>query len=160
MGVQTGEVGWYVSQSDDQNNSGAITGWNSSSKPGGSWSDTSKTGNDLCPPGYRVPTSIQWQAVIDNNDIERVGSWAGDGNYTSALYFRNPSNIRALMFPTTSYRYLTDGWLISRGNSGDYWSSSEAGSLSNYLGFDRSNSNVYVRNSSRTFLYSVRCVAE
>jgi hypothetical protein len=75
-GAQTGEEGRYVSQIDDQSISGAITGWNSDMpKPDRSWSDTSKTGNAPFPPGYRVPTYAQWQAVIDNNtNIELVGS--------------------------------------------------------------------------------------
>lgn len=157
-GAQTGEAGRYISQADDQSNSGAITGWNSTGKPDGSWSDTSKTANDPCPAGYRVPTEAQWQAVISNNNVERVGSWNNDGNYTTALYFRNPSNVRTLMLPAAGYRFATDGSLFFRGRFGYYWSSSEAASNASSLYF--SSSSVGVTYPSRTSGFSVRCVAE
>nr|WP_260211682.1 hypothetical protein [Elizabethkingia anophelis] len=134
-GAQTGEPGRYISQVDDQSKSGAIAGWNATGKPDGSWSDTSKTANDPCPSGYRVPTSAQWQAVIDNNNVERVGTWANDGNYTTALYFRNPSNVRTLMLPAAGYRSDTDGALNDRGFGGFCWSSSVATSNAYYLYF-------------------------
>ena len=40
------------------------------------------------------------------------------GNYTSTLYFRNPSNIRTLMLPAAGYRYLTvtERYAHGRGN--------------------------------------------
>ncbi|WP_395763002.1 FISUMP domain-containing protein [Elizabethkingia anophelis] len=157
-GAQTGETGRYYSQSDDQSNSGTIAGWITTGKPNGSWSDTSKTANDPCPTGYRVPTSAQWQAVIDNNNVERIGSWNSDGNYSSTLYFRNPSNVRTLMLPAVGYRYYPDGALDHRGSYGNYWSSSEAPSNAYLLFFNSSIVNVHFNNRSLGF--PVRCVAE
>ncbi|MGK4791555.1 FISUMP domain-containing protein [Elizabethkingia anophelis] len=159
-GAQTGEAGRYISQADDQNNSGTILGWDSTPKPDGSWSDTSKTANDPCPSGYRVPTSAQWQAVIANNpNVERVGSWANNnGNYTTALYFKNPSNIRTLMLPAAGFRSYTGGTLYNRGSNGLYWSSSEAASNAHDLNFNSSSVGVY--GSTRANGLSVRCVAE
>ncbi|OPC24853.1 hypothetical protein BAX95_04025 [Elizabethkingia meningoseptica] len=157
-GANTNEAGRYISQADDQSNSGSISGWNSTPKPDGSWIDSSKTGNDPCPSGYRVPTMAQWQAVIDNNNIERVGSWSNDGNYTTALYFRNPSNIRTLMLPAAGYRRYANGTLRNRGSDGNYWSSSEATSSAYNLTFYSSSVNADV--NLRTLSFSVRCVAE
>ncbi|HIC8809537.1 FISUMP domain-containing protein [Elizabethkingia anophelis] len=157
-GAQTNENGRYISQAVDQSNSGAISGWDATAKPDGSWSDTSKTANDPCPPGYRVPTDAQWQAVISNNNVERVGSWNNDGNYTTALYFRNPSNVRTLMLPAAGYRFNADGALNFRGYDGRYWSSSVAASNAGYLLFDSSSVNVYY--FDRTNGFSVRCIAE
>ncbi len=148
----------YYTQADDQSNSGLISGWNSTPKPNGSWSDASKTANDPCPSGYRVPTQAQWQAVISNNNVERVGTWVNDGNYTTALYFRNPSNVRTLMLPAAGSRYGTDGTLGSRGDYGSYWSSSEATSTASILYFY--SSSVVVSYSNRSYGFSVRCVAE
>ncbi|MCP1251479.1 fibrobacter succinogenes major paralogous domain-containing protein, partial [Elizabethkingia sp. S0634] len=158
-GAQTNEAGRYYSQANDQTNAGTIAGWNTTDKPDGSWSDASKTANDPCPSGYRVPTSLQWEAVINNNNVERVGSWDDIGtNYTTALYFRNPSNDRTLMLPAAGYRYNTDGSLGTRGSQGYYWSSSEAFTDAYYLGFD--DSSVYMGNYNRTIGWSVRCVAQ
>ncbi|MCT3905025.1 fimbrillin family protein [Elizabethkingia anophelis] len=159
-GAQTGESGRYISQADDQNNSGTISGWDSTPKPGGSWSDTSKTANDPCPSGYRVPTKAQWQAVINNNpNIERVGSWDENGNYTTALYFRSPSNIRTLMLPAAGYRHYAGGALLgSRGENGYFWSTSEAVSNASYLSFG--STRVNVNGDNRSYGLSVRCVAE
>ncbi len=156
-GVQTNETGRYLSQSDDQNNNGIIAGWNGTVKPDSSWSDTNKTTNDPCPTGYRVPTGAQWQAVISNNNIEYIGSWT-DGNYTSALYFRNASNVRTLMLPAAGYRHLSNGTLLHRGSGGFYWSSSGDTSNVYYLNLGSSSADMFY-NDSR-FGFSVRCIAE
>lgn len=155
-GANAGETGRYVSQVDDQSHSGTISDWISTSKPENSWSDTSKTANDPCPSGYRVPTKAQWQAVINNNpNIERVGSWDENGNYTTALYFRSPSNIRTLMLPAGGYRNNKDGALGSRGEDGYYWSSSSGVWALYFMSRD-----VNVGQSTSSYGLSIRCIAE
>ncbi|AJW65184.1 Fibrobacter succinogenes major domain (Fib_succ_major) [Elizabethkingia miricola] len=163
-GAQTDETGRHYSQSDDQNNSGAIMGWNTIGKPNGSWSDSGKTLNDPCPSGYRVPSRTEWQNIINNNkNIERVGSWANDGNYTSALYFRDASNIRTLMLPVAGFRESISGNLLNRGNIILYWSSSESDSsypLGQYsYGLYINPSTLSISNVGRVSGLSVRCIA-
>ncbi|MCT3700729.1 hypothetical protein HZQ90_17940 [Elizabethkingia anophelis] len=161
-GAQTDEAGRYVSQSVDQSNSGTIAGWNTAGKPNGSWSDTSKTDNDPCPPGYRVPTRAQWQAVINNNNVERVGSpWSSSStNYTTALYFINPSKVRTLMLPAAGSRLYTNGTLANRGSYAFYWSSSEATSNNAFNMRFSDIGNAFLFNNDRMNGFPVRCVAE
>ncbi|MEY3368427.1 MAG: hypothetical protein RI973_1582, partial [Bacteroidota bacterium] len=41
----------------------AIGGWDLIAAANGAWSDTSKTADDPCPQGFRVPTKAQWAGV-------------------------------------------------------------------------------------------------
>ncbi|MCT3960136.1 hypothetical protein HZQ27_13545 [Elizabethkingia anophelis] len=147
----------YITQSDDQSNSGMIPGWHRGNRPSDSWSDMSKTANDPCPHGYRVPTKAQWQAVIDNNNIERVGSWSNDGNYTSAAYYRN-SSIRTLMLPTSGNRDYFNGELFKRGNIGSYWSSTDYGN--NAASYYLYTGNNVITAQYQSYGNPVRCIAE
>ncbi|MET7038277.1 hypothetical protein ABTU94_16585 [Elizabethkingia miricola] len=161
-GANTGEAGRYYSQANDQSNSGAISGWiGGSVKADGSWLDGSKTINDPCPDGYRVPTAAQWQAIINNNDIERVGNWTNNAaNYTSALYFKdkNNSHVRTLMLPAQGFRMYDTGFLVGRDWQGNYWSSSVWSSYeSQAIGFY--NNSLFVSYSHRSGGFAVRCIA-
>ena len=164
---------YYYTQASDQANSGAIAGWSQTNAANGAWNagtetNPVKTANDPCPSGYRVPTRTEWQAVVDNNSIERTNTtlWANSPtNYSSALYFRNPQGVRTLMLPAAGWRFVINGALIDgtlnyRGINGIYWSSSEgtASSLAYYLNFD--SSIVNAPSTSRTIGLSVRCIKD
>ncbi|AJW65106.1 Fibrobacter succinogenes major domain (Fib_succ_major) [Elizabethkingia miricola] len=106
-----------ATQAQDQSTTGAIPGWTSTGVPSDSWSDTGKTMNDPCPEGYKVPSSAQWQKVIDNNKIARVGVWNDSpANYETALKLGDD-----LLLPNEGYRSTT-GMLSGRGSNGFYWS--------------------------------------
>jgi uncharacterized protein (TIGR02145 family) len=134
---------------------GAVSGWNTTGAANGDWADGSKTANDPCPTGYRVPTKAQWDGVVANNTKTNVGSFSNSAtNYGAGKKFGDQ-----LMLPAAGCRDGNNGALIYRGYYGFYWSSTEYDSnYAWYLGFDSSNAGTY--HSYRTNGISVRCVAE
>lgn len=139
----------------------AISSWNTTSAPSGSWLDASKTANDPCPSGYRVPTIAQWTGVVNTslNTQSRTGTWANSvTNFGSAIHFGPNASTKSLTLPAAGYRGNSDGTLYYRGNLGSYWSSAENGTGALSLYFLRSNASS--GSSTRTYGFSVRCVSE
>ncbi|MFN7832221.1 MAG: hypothetical protein ACK5Q2_09580, partial [Bacteroidota bacterium] len=137
-----------------QANDGAVSGWNKTLAPNGSWADGSKTANDPCPVGYRVPTRAQWDGVITYNTRTNVGSFSVSAtNYGAGQKFGDQ-----LMLPAAGLRHYGNGALNYRGGSGYYWSSTEDGDSSAwYMSFVGV---AYTDGYYRTLGLSVRCVAE
>ncbi|RLJ30695.1 uncharacterized protein (TIGR02145 family) [Chryseobacterium sp. 7] len=161
-GAKTNQAGRYITQAVDQANGGAIAGWNASVLPNGTWSDATKTANDPCPTGYRVPTSAQWAQVINssNNVITRIGTWTNSPtNYSNGVLLGN-----FLFLPAVGWRDQGAGELRNRGFEGIYWSSTQVTSPdANYVYFSRDGQGVSSNNTSnngRAFGYSVRCISE
>ena len=139
---------------------GAISGWNTTAAANGAWLDASKTANDPCPTGFRVPTNAQWLGVLNTalNTITRTGSWSNsETNFTTAISF-GTSTMETLTLPAAGYRGSYDGSLSIRGLTGRYWSSTVNGTNAWYLYFNSSSANTYTTNRSNGF--SVRCVSE
>jgi uncharacterized protein (TIGR02145 family) len=138
-----------------QANEGTVSGWSTTDAEIGSWADGSKTVNDPCPAGYRVPTTAQWDGVVASNTNTNVGSFSNSAtNYGAGKKFGDQ-----LMLPAAGYRYYYDGALNDRGDFGYYWSSTEDGSDAAWLLYFDS-SNAYTYSDYRTYGRSVRCVAE
>jgi uncharacterized protein (TIGR02145 family) len=123
------------------------------------WVDGSKTTNDPCPAGFRVPTKAQWLAVINTslNTVSYGTGWASSStNYAAGL--RIGSGTSGLFLPAAGSRSGFTGALSLRGQLGYYWSSTEAGSNARSLYL--TNGLAGVGNISRNSGYSVRCIAE
>ena len=135
----------------------AITGWNTTSAANGAWADGSKTANDPCPTGYRVPTNAQWSLVDSYNAQTTTGSFISNAtNFGAARHFGAGAN--KLTLPAAGFRNASNGALTNRGYLGFYWSSTENGTNAVSLYF-RSSSATTV-NINRTNGFSVRCVSE
>jgi uncharacterized protein (TIGR02145 family) len=143
---------------DDTTPAPAITGWNTIAAANGAWADGgSKTANDPCPTGYRVPTIAQWLLVDSYNAQTTTGSFTNsETNFGAARHFGAGAN--KLTLPAAGYRYFSTGALSTRGNGGIYWSSTVVGTFANNLSFNSSNANR--NDNNRTFGFSVRCVSE
>lgn len=159
-GAQTNQAGRYYSQSNDQSNSSTITGWiNTPYLPDGTWTDASKTVNDPCPSGYRVPTQAQWQAVVSNNAFTAIGSWTNSAtNYSSGVMLGNN-----LFLPSAGHRDAVTGILNERGLYGDYWSSTP-GTFINSSNAQSLHIQSFAANVvlvyGRTSGFSIRCIAQ
>jgi hypothetical protein len=142
---------------DSEANDNTISGWDKTDAPDGSWSDTTKTANDPCPAGYRVPTISQWDGVLNNNTQSTVGTWSNSPtNYSAARFFGND-----LMLPAAGYHSSKSGPLKYRGYFGYYLSSlgpAGSGYCAGGLGFLSSTAGA--SSTLRRRGHSVRCVAE
>jgi uncharacterized protein (TIGR02145 family) len=137
--------------------SAAIGGWNPSSAADSAWADGSKTANDPCPTGYRVPTNAQWTLVDSHNSQTITGSFSdSDTNFGAARHFG--AGVNRLTLPAAGYRDDSDGTLNNRGDDGYYWSSTENGPNASSRYFNSSDAGSSV--SDRASGFSVRCVSE
>ncbi len=94
--------------------SGAIGGWNTTNAANGSWSDNTKTGNDPCPAGFRIPTKAQWDGVRTYNTVSRTGTFTlGDTNFGSAIHYGPNATTKTLTLPAAGFRGSTDGTFYS-----------------------------------------------
>jgi uncharacterized protein (TIGR02145 family) len=132
-----------------------VYGWNTSEAANGSLSDRYKTVNDPCPAGYRIPKKSEWDGVLENNKIRRVGSWNNSANaFDSGVYLGDN-----LFLPAAGVRDKRNGLLRALNTSGFYWSSTAFSTSNSWLmGFN--DKNTYTGHDNRTYGNSVRCIAE
>lgn len=144
-----------MNQQEDQENACAIAGWNTIPAIDNSWIDGTKTANDPCPSGFRVPTLTEFQGVIDNNTMTSLGTWSNDlTNYSSGILFGD-----SLFLPATGGRHYSNGSLNFRGIYGGYWFSTQSmGSRAYNLYFGSDFVTIYT--NERPVGFPVRCISE
>ncbi|MEZ0184720.1 FISUMP domain-containing protein [Flavobacterium oncorhynchi] len=131
-----------------------ISGWNTSSAAIDAWLDGSKTANDPCPAGFRIPTGAQWSGVVANNTVTRLGSWSNNSsNFGTAIKFGTGLSLQA-----AGYRNNSDGSLNGRGSTGYYCSSSV--NLTNRTYFSFTSTTAGLLNANSNLGVSVRCISE
>ncbi|MEY3368804.1 MAG: hypothetical protein RI973_1959, partial [Bacteroidota bacterium] len=139
-----------------ETNEAAINNWIEEAASSGAWSDASKTANDPCPSGFRVPTKAQWDGVLANNAKTGVGTWSTSStNYSSGKKFGEE-----LMLPAAGSRFWSAGYLLDRGSLGNYWSSTERATNNNSWLLEFTSSNAYPEYYNRRNGYSIRCIEE
>ena len=149
-------------------NAGGISGWNTTNAANGAWSDGTKTSNDPCPSGFRIPTKAQWEAVANTtwNPVRSfLGTWTNSAtNYSFGL--RIGSGNSGLYLPAAGFRQgntgsiPNNGQLLQRGADGLYWSSTEDGnSYAWYFTFSNT-SCCGVGITERNQGLSVRCITQ
>jgi len=135
------------------------------------WYNGSKTVNDPCPDGWRVPTGVELQSII-NGGITSAVSINGSYNSLSGNrwqwvstaspgYLVTPSGSSSptLFLPAAGYRTYNNSAVSFVGTNGYYWGGSVNGPNASSLNF--STSTVYPDNPTyRAFGFSVRCVTE
>ena len=127
------------------------------------WGET-KTLNDPCPPGYRVPETGAWEDLISGRQyIDGVSVW--DGTNYGMTYTHGE---QTAWYPAQGYRNYSSGAIVglrsSTGGSGAYWSA-ETSSVKSYYLFFRSklSSSGSINNEldmNRSYGYTVRCCKE
>ena len=153
-------VGW--SATDPRVNSNGSTSWNSSTPSGTSWAPA----NDPSPAGWRVPTLAEIETLLDGNKVSQEWTTV---NGVSGGRFTDKTSGNSIFLPAAGERYYVDGTLRSvgvHGAYGEYWSSTQNGSLEAYyfLGFFSGSADVdsfWNWNwNYKSFGLSVRPVAE
>jgi len=144
-----------LTQDQDQANIKVVAGWNTNAAPNDSWIDGIKTINDPCPVGFRIPSSSEWEGVINNNVKTNVGTWGYDAaNYVNGIFLGN-----SLFLPSSGLREYNTG-ILNGGRGSGYYISSTRPSSSVLRSLYFTQNNIEVGHLAIGYGFSVRCISE
>jgi uncharacterized protein (TIGR02145 family) len=145
---------------DAYSSTGAISSWNTTPAANNAWLEGSKGTEDPCPTGFKVPTTAQWQGVLDNNTVSRTGNWTNSAsNFSSAIHFGSNTIPKKLTLPASGFRREGNGELGVRGSNGYAWTSSVSSSIYRAI-LLFTTANAATNGATLITGYPVRCVVE
>ena len=143
--------------------------WRSGGGNDDRWGNGTKTANDPCPAGWRVPSATELRSIANGNTSMFNAGSTTSGNYwewnsggtPGWLIYPNTSGTGAptLFLPAAGFRNFSSGLLVNVGTLGYYYSSSVNGTPAYNLNFDSSTVSQG-GSANRGCGMSVRCVAE
>jgi len=124
------------------------------------WAKT-KTINDPCPSGFRIPTLTEMQSICTNANSPNTWTWVSSSAGGTAGVTAKPDGSTVTLFlPAAGARSTNMGALnVNSGTQACLWTSSTAATSSSYALFNGTNS-ISSGSTYRSLGYSIRCLAE
>ena len=125
------------------------------------WGAT-KTANDPCPTGWRVPTEAEWASIYGSSDPNPATAVANKWQWINTTATGGFKIGDFLFLPAAGFRQCTDGSFYAVGVTGSYWSTTISSNDVTDV-YDLYFGNTFaipLTDGSRAHGMSVRCISE